>query len=104
MFSTSLVRSLLEYATLIWDHNNLGHNDQLEIVQNKALRFICHNCDIQKTPHTRYDNIYSLIYFLLDQQQKIYTVSLIIYFVIKQYTPIFFLLNIKKKYVHKCLF
>jgi len=24
---TSLVRSLLEYAPLIWDHNNVGHND-----------------------------------------------------------------------------
>jgi len=49
---TSLVRSLLEYAPLIWDHNNVGQNDQLEKVQNKALRFIGHKCNIQRIPHS----------------------------------------------------
>jgi len=41
---TSLVRSLL--VSLIWDHNHAGHNDQLEKVQNKVLRLICHKCNI----------------------------------------------------------
>lgn len=58
---TSLVRSLLEYAPLIWNHNNIGHNDQLDKVQNKALRFICHKCNIQRTPHSGYDNILKLL-------------------------------------------
>ncbi|CAI6370700.1 unnamed protein product [Macrosiphum euphorbiae] len=58
---TSLVRSLLEYAPLIWDHNNVRHNDQLEKVQNKALRFIGHKCNIQRTPHSGYENILKLL-------------------------------------------
>lgn len=39
---TTLVRSSLEYALLNWDHNNVGHNNELEKVQNKVLRFIFH--------------------------------------------------------------
>ncbi|KAL4131076.1 hypothetical protein QTP88_008427 [Uroleucon formosanum] len=58
---TSLVRSLLEYAPLIWDHNNVGHNDQLEKVQNKDLRFICYKRNIQRTLHSGYDNILKLL-------------------------------------------
>jgi len=58
---TSLVRSLLEYAPLIWDCNNVGHNDQLEKVQNKALRFMCLKCNIQRTPHSGYDDILKLL-------------------------------------------
>ncbi|KAL4089840.1 hypothetical protein QTP88_024800 [Uroleucon formosanum] len=58
---TSLVRSLLEYAPLIWDHNNVGHSDQQEKVQNKVLRFICHKCNIQRTPHSGHDNILKLL-------------------------------------------
>ncbi|CAI6371997.1 unnamed protein product [Macrosiphum euphorbiae] len=58
---TSLVRSLLEYASLIWDHNNVGHNDQLEKVQNEALRFIGHKCNVQRTPHSGYGNILKLL-------------------------------------------
>ncbi|VVC45692.1 Hypothetical protein CINCED_3A021514 [Cinara cedri] len=55
------VRSLLEYAPIIWNHNNVGHNDQLDKVQNKALRFLCHTCNIQRTPHSGYDNILKLL-------------------------------------------
>jgi hypothetical protein len=57
---TSLVRYLLEYAPLIWNHNNVGHNDQPGKVQNKALRFLCHKGNIQRTPHSGYDNILKL--------------------------------------------
>jgi len=50
---TSLVRSLLEYAPLIWDHNSAGHNDQLDKVQNKVLRFISHKFNIKRTLVTK---------------------------------------------------
>jgi len=53
----SLVRSLLEYAPLIWDHNYAGHNNQLEKLKNKVIRFICHKCNILRTPHSGYENI-----------------------------------------------
>jgi len=45
---TSPVRFLLEYAPLIWDQNNAGHNDQPGEVQNKTLRFISHKYNIQR--------------------------------------------------------
>lgn len=58
---TSLIRSLLEYAPIIWDNNNIGHNNQIEKVQNKVLRFICYKCKIDRTPHTGYNNILGLL-------------------------------------------
>ncbi|VVC45717.1 Hypothetical protein CINCED_3A005766 [Cinara cedri] len=60
-FNYHIFRSLLEYAPIIWNHNNVGHNDQLDKVQNKALRFLCHTCNIQRTPHSGYDNILKLL-------------------------------------------
>ncbi|XP_025416797.1 uncharacterized protein LOC112688003 [Sipha flava] len=57
----SLVRSLLEYAPLIWNHKSVGHNDQLDKVQNKALRFLCHKGNIQRTSHSGYDNNLKLL-------------------------------------------
>jgi len=34
---TSTVRSLLEYAPFIWNHNNAGHNDHFQKLKNKVL-------------------------------------------------------------------
>lgn len=39
----SLVRSQLEYASVVWDPNKRNQIDQLEKVQRRALRFICGN-------------------------------------------------------------
>jgi len=39
----SLVRSQLEYASVVWDPNKQNQIDQLEMVQRRALRFICGN-------------------------------------------------------------
>lgn len=37
---TSLIRSNLEYAPLIWDSNSIEHSNELENIQKKILRFI----------------------------------------------------------------
>lgn len=45
---------------MIWDNTNIGHSDQRDKIQNKALRFIiCYKCNkcILRNPHTRYENI-----------------------------------------------
>ena len=37
----TICRSLLEYASAVWDPYKVKHITQLEMVQNRAIRFIC---------------------------------------------------------------
>ena len=38
---TSLCRPILEYGSSVWDPHQIGHIKALEMVQNRAIRFIC---------------------------------------------------------------
>jgi hypothetical protein len=58
---TSLVRSHLEYASIIWDIQNVCSINQIESVQNKDLRFICLKCNILRPSHSGYENILNLL-------------------------------------------
>lgn len=57
----SLIRSQLEYATIIWVSDSIGHSNDIEIIQNKVLRFICFKCNIPRIPHSGYNNILTLL-------------------------------------------
>lgn len=53
----SIVRSHLEYVSLIWDTQNTSFLNQIESVQNKIFRFICFKCNILRPTHSGYENI-----------------------------------------------
>lgn len=54
---TSLFRSHLENATIIWDSNSIGISNEFEAVQNKFLRYISFKLNIVRPPHSSYCNI-----------------------------------------------
>jgi len=53
----TLIRSQLEYATLIWSLNSLVNTHILESIQNNFLRFLSYKCRVERQPHTNYDGI-----------------------------------------------
>lgn len=54
---TSIVRSHLEYATIIWDSNAIGTSNLIESVQNKFFCLISFKFNITRTPNSDYDNV-----------------------------------------------
>lgn len=48
----SLVRSILEYGSIICSPHNIGLITTLEKVQNKFLHFLAFKCNLPRTPHT----------------------------------------------------
>lgn len=61
---TTLVRSFLEYATLIWDSGSIGISNEIEAVQYKFLRFISFKLNIVRVPHSGHCNILKFIHTL----------------------------------------
>jgi hypothetical protein len=59
---SSLIRSNLEYAPIIWENNNIGYSNQLKKVQNKVLRYICIKSNIPRTPHSGYEHILNILH------------------------------------------
>lgn len=53
-FYTHLIRSQLEYASIIWETNAIGHTAQIAIVQNNVLRYICFKF---RLPHSTYNGV-----------------------------------------------
>jgi len=60
---TPLVRSHLEYATIIWDSNNICISNQIEAIQNKFLRFISFKFNIGRPSHSGYNIILNFLNF-----------------------------------------
>jgi Reverse transcriptase (RNA-dependent DNA polymerase) len=60
----SIIRSTLEYCSIIWSNNLQKHHLTLEAIQNKFLGFLCYRCNIPRIPHTSYGPI--LTFFSLD--------------------------------------
>lgn len=45
-----LIRPVLEYASIVWYPYKKGEIKEIESVQNKAIRFICHRYDRDFSP------------------------------------------------------
>jgi len=54
----SLVRSSLEYNSVVWSPSSVVHIQSLEAIQNRFLRFISYKCNIPRKPHSQ-------IYFVI---------------------------------------
>lgn len=50
----SYVRSILDYASMVWSPSRIGPIRALESIQNRFLRFLSFKCDIQRQPHSSY--------------------------------------------------
>ncbi|XP_060878360.1 uncharacterized protein LOC132950803 [Metopolophium dirhodum] len=50
----SLVRSSLEYNSVVWSPSSVVHIQSLEAIQNRFLRFISYKCNIPRKPHSQY--------------------------------------------------
>lgn len=50
----SLVRSILEYNSIIWSPSTNTHIQSLEGIQNRFLRFVSYKCNIPRQRHTPY--------------------------------------------------
>ena len=68
---TSLIRSQLEYATIIWESHNIGHSKLIEGVQNNVLRYICFKCNIVRPPHSGYNDILNFLNLKSLQDRRI---------------------------------
>jgi hypothetical protein len=53
----SLVRSQIEYASIIWHTDNIGQNTSLSSVQNNFLRYLSFKCNVDQILHSVYDQI-----------------------------------------------
>lgn len=90
---TSLIRSILEYAPIIWENNSNGHSDQLEKIQNKVLRFICIKSNIPRTPHSGYEQILNILHLESLKSRRINTYSTFLTKLINNEIDDAFLLN-----------
>ena len=50
----SLVRSSLEYNSVVWSPSSVVHTQSLEAIQNYFLRFISYKCNIPRKLHSQY--------------------------------------------------
>lgn len=57
MLYYSLVWFKFEYASLIWHTDGILQNQCLISIQNNFLRYLCYKCGIQRTPHSRHDDL-----------------------------------------------
>jgi hypothetical protein len=58
----SLVRSNLEYCSLVWLNNTLKQIKMLESVQNNFLRFVSFKFNIFRHPQSSYDVVLNFLY------------------------------------------
>jgi hypothetical protein len=75
---TSIVRSHLEYATIIWDSNTIGISNHIEAVQNNFFRFISFKFNIERPPHSDYINVSNFLNLksLADRRKDSYVILL----------------------------
>jgi len=66
----SLVRSQIEYATLIWHTDNIVQNTSLSSIQNNFLRYLSNKCNVERTPHSGYNIISN--FFRIDSLKNRY--------------------------------
>jgi len=50
----SYVRSILDYASMVWSPSRIGPIHAIESIQNRFLRFLSFKCDIQRQLHSSY--------------------------------------------------
>jgi len=57
----SFVRSILDYNSVVWSPSRKGQIQMIESIQNRFLRFLSFNCDIQHLPHSSYQPLLSFL-------------------------------------------
>ena len=57
----SYVRSILDYASMVWSPSRIGPIRAIESIQNRFLRFLSFKCDIQRQPHSSYLPILTIL-------------------------------------------
>jgi hypothetical protein len=53
----SLVRSHIDYASLIWHSDSICQNQSLSNIQNNFLRYLSFKCHFDRLSHSGYTNI-----------------------------------------------
>jgi len=69
----SLVKSQIEYDTLIWHTDSIVQNTSLFSIQNIFLRYLSYKCNVERTPHSGYNIISN--FFRIDSIKNRYLTS-----------------------------
>lgn len=73
----SLVRSNLEYSTIVWSPQYQLHSDRIERVQNKYLRFAAFKCGVRMEDYHRAAMLGKLNLQTLQERRMVYDVSFV---------------------------